>query len=1024
MNNFDIQSKNRSGSALIIVVVLVVMLSIVGFLFVMLARLDAVGSGSIAEVRQMEGAAQYVVERIADVIAEDAYSGENYDYPGDNDRWLASIEPYFDVAEAQAAGTAASDLYKHYKWRRISDFLGVLGSHGIDVQHVTPRPEPKSWSNATNLLRQTIDEYQEILVATEDDYKPQSDAALQAKYYNGPADTGTYQKGQLLRGADIGGKYQGQWADADGDGVADSKWFVVPNLKTADGQDYYAAVRIIDNSGMINVNTAYRDGRPGYASDYLCDGASQLNTNLEGLLNSSDNIADVFAERGAGLNGMTGSQWLEYKENVVDRLSNPHKAKDYAIFTTPDEISLRDRFCINPGANSRIETILEKTLNGSSFTDGWGYRNRPYMGGNYGKLVEWCFAITGDNTTTITSPTVNPANRPDRRHLLTTMSKSREMTPEPQIKQADLKPDMEAFPGMRKAYINAIAETADIEGLSLEQLAGNIYYAIKDADFTGRFGDDMTAERVAWHFALNLVDYQNTTVERPSYKRVGSSVYFGFDGVEGLLDDSLFVSEVAHFNNPAAAEAGYNSNLPENTPYYMLEIYNPSTQAKEIGLLNNYTITVGAVEIDLYVDIFSSIPTTIGAGQAILIANDLGKSSEAFGVAADYEYLALTFNTPNPVLVHKLDWPVVDNLDPVNMPVDKCEITLDTTVKGARRSAQRVGEFGEGSGLLRPDSWTADLTKRNFGARPVMDQNSSIDLNLMVAGRNIYNIGEIGDVFAIGAYSDSADSVNDMSFAAAVERAVAKPSGDNKFKIWGRFDFTDEQTQKLFDYLTVFRTAYDGVNSDGSPTTSDKPKDDGIDNDNDGTIDNIGEDAARYYETVVHGRININTAPRKVLEQLPFMTKELAAIITARRDSQELYKLDAPAIRVANYTSAVSGYRNIAQVLEATLNPGMNPNYDKEYDMQRYGQDGVNLTGYPDFDPDGIVDDYRERDILFHRISNSITVKSDVFTAYILLRAGAQGPQQRMIVIYDRSNVYESGDKPAVIIQQASQLGR
>jgi hypothetical protein len=52
-----------------------------------------------------------------------------------------------------------------------------------------------------------------------------------------------------------------------------------------------------------------------------------------------------------------------------------------------------------------------------------------------------------------------------------------------------------------------------------------------------------------------------------------------------------------------------------------------------------------------------------------------------------------------------------------------------------------------------------------------------------------------------------------------------------------------------------------------------------------------------------------------------------------------------------------------------------------------------------------------ERDLIFTRISNLVTVRSDVFTAYILVRLGTSGPQKRVVAILDRSKVNSAGDR-------------
>ncbi len=974
-NTFNKQPKNQKASALIIVIVLISMLSIVGITLVLISHAGSIGTESMSRARIMNAAVSHIVDRIGDVIAEDVYNSENYDFPGDDDKWLASLEPYVDFSMPQ-------NDPNRFIWSQISDSLGQLNRENIRVKDVHVDPTGLSDSNGK---RETIDEYQEIFVAE--------------------TDGAGYTKGDLLKGKrSLVGTYEGQWADADGDGVADSKWFVVPNVKTASGENYYAAVRIIDNSGMINVNTAYKDARrvnyPA-ASDYLFYGDSQLSVNLEGLLNfPSDNIEDVFDERRAGDN------WEDYKKNVVDRLSNPDKNKDYPIFGTPDEISLRDRFCINPGYNSRVESILEKTLNGTSLNGGWGAKDRPYMGGAYGTLLEWCEAITGGTTTV----------DPDRRHLLTTMSNSREMTPV-QITATDLAaaPYTEVLLGMRKAFINKVDETTNVEKQTLEQLAGNIYYPIKDEDFKGTFGDYITPQRLAWHHAINLADYQDTD-SNPSYRRIENETYFGFEGLDSLRDNTLIVSEIAYYDNTGNAKPA----LPKKK-YYLLEIYNPSNLEQEITYWNNYEITIigqnNIVVIDLYRDIFRSRNNSIGGGQVILVTNDKASSSSVFGVSAGYEDGSLIFSKNDIIFVHKLDWPVTVQIDQVNMPVDKCEVTLLTNgPAGVLKSAQRRDEIGLGSGILLPGSWDASVGV-SLGTAPSI--RKTFDLNLQVTNEYIPNIGEIGNVFAVGAYADSDDMRNDMPFTSAIEEAIAK-LGDTPLKNWGRFDFNDSNARDIFNYITVFKTAWDGVDNDGNPLTTDKPMFDLIDNDADGTVDNNGEEKARYRETIVHGRININTASAKVLEQLPFMTEKIAQAVVARRDAREL--LSSTGILIKDYTTYAGrkGFRNIAEILEATNNEAAY----KDYDIQKYGKTGNSLDSYPDFYPDDFEDDYKERDIIFQRISNSLTINSDVFTAYILLRSGANGEQQRYMAIYDRSRVYESGDKPKIVIQQQSLIGR
>jgi len=142
------------------------------------------------------------------------------------------------------------------------------------------------------------------------------------------------------------------------------------------------------------------------------------------------------------------------------------------------------------------------------------------------------------------------------------------------------------------------------------------------------------------------------------------------------------------------------------------------------------------------------------------------------------------------------------------------------------------------------------------------------------------------------------------------------------------------------------------------------------------------------YETRIKGRININTAPWFVIAQLPWMQPQIARAIVGYRDT------------------AAKGFRSIGELMNVA-------------EMGFYTYDNIDLNGFPDLTPndgDGIQGNFEERDVIFARISNLVTVRSDVFTAYILVRIGANGPQRRVIAILDRSRVPE--DRVKIIALQ------
>ncbi|MHC4440777.1 MAG: hypothetical protein ACYS3S_25795, partial [Planctomycetota bacterium] len=81
---------------------------------------------------------------------------------------------------------------------------------------------------------------------------------------------------------------EGDVADADGDGVADSLWVAIPEINSGKGKPIYAAIRIVDNGAMLNANTAYKFDPSDlnfttFFTAFDIGGSSQLQINLLAL---------------------------------------------------------------------------------------------------------------------------------------------------------------------------------------------------------------------------------------------------------------------------------------------------------------------------------------------------------------------------------------------------------------------------------------------------------------------------------------------------------------------------------------------------------------------------------------------------------------------------------------------------------------------------------------------------------------------------------------------------------------------
>jgi DNA uptake protein ComE-like DNA-binding protein len=147
-------------------------------------------------------------------------------------------------------------------------------------------------------------------------------------------------------------------------------------------------------------------------------------------------------------------------------------------------------------------------------------------------------------------------------------------------------------------------------------------------------------------------------------------------------------------------------------------------------------------------------------------------------------------------------------------------------------------------------------------------------------------------------------------------------------------------------------------------------------------------------ETRIKGRINVNTAPAFVLAQLPWMQSGDGSLFEKAR-------------AVVDHRDSYGAYETIAALMQVTALHGLAlDSLDNQHDDTPRG---------PDLTPDTALDDFEERDLIFTRISDLTTVRSDVFTAYIVVRIGTDGPQKRMMVIFDRSGVLSASDPVEIV---------
>ncbi|HCO94167.1 MAG TPA: hypothetical protein DIU00_09485 [Phycisphaerales bacterium] len=687
---------------------------------------------------------------------------------------------------------------------------------------------------------------------------------------------------------------EGLVADADGDGVADSQWVIIPQMSSNKGKPIFAAIRIIDNSAMLNANTAFKfDSTDPNFSVFDIGRSSQLQINLLALAGqpgqpptAMDEI-NLLAARANSRYGLNPRDLAGYARNVIWSYGEPNGP--YTPYDISDELELRYRYMLN---HTDIDTRLEQ----------WGGHFRlntlstPLSSG--GETLDMWFQRAGDNG----GLDPNYAYR----HITTTCNTDRIIDPD----------------GGKMVNVN----TADVNEL---------YTAIT----AGLLNDDpnnIGAGQLAAQLAVNIVDLRDADAQ-VSVLPVGPKTYYGFEA-------QPFISELVFRIGETDSDVSTNN-------HFAVELYNPFDADIPLG---DFRLEVrdpnGAV-----VGTINLAGHGIADGSRFVVTNS-SSASTALGVAGmmstgggreDNNFVLATYESvqdsdpPEYVLKDRYDVYLIRRTLAGDIYLDKQQ-TQDEWFEWD--TAKNVQQF-----YARADNaWNVvyqnvvSASNTLGGANGLSGARKNYNFyNFANALERFASVGDIARVFIVGPrpITEQEDMIG--------MRLEAEPAEDVV-----RLNLRNPVFTNIFQYLTVI-----------------DPMDYGL-------PDN---------ETRIKGRININTAPWFVIAQLPWMQESIARAIVTYRET---------------VAGAFESIGSLVQVPEMGYYA-----YDPNYAT-------VDLNGYPDLTPsDGAISDFEERDVIFSRISNIVTVRSDVFTAYILVRIGVDGPQKRVLAVLDRSRVTLPGDK-------------
>ena len=688
-------------------------------------------------------------------------------------------------------------------------------------------------------------------------------------------------------------------ADPDGDGIADSRWFVLNGVTSNHGKPIYAAVRVVDNGGMLNVNTgfkSYRNDPNALMADV--DGKNQTQINVVALAGRAASPPTTVDERNLLLdrsnNGVEVNPYdlKTYLQDFVWCFSEPNGF--YTPFDMSDELELRNRYLLNnTGIDTRLETWSDQLRNNTISTP---------VTTSGAALDDWFRRAFNDG--------INDPNY-SYRHIATTYNMDRVINP-------------------------AGSALNNGKMININTASSQLLYDAISASLQNREPNVLKIQDIAAQLAVNIVDLRDKDADVTSLT-VGAKKYYGFEA-------QPFISEIGLKISKTAPDVSSNNS-------FAVELYNPF---KVDIPLRDFKIELCDAN-DHVADSVSMTGYILRAQSRFVIANNSNAVStfSLSGVMSSgagkqdpnlvlAKYTQVGSSPPSFELSQRYSIRLVRNVTSDKLKLDK-QTTQDTWLKwdDVNDSSRFYSRSDLKWNILYQEMFSSNNTLGTSNNIPALYK----DYNLANSTDFYVSVGDMARTLTIGPGTDA----NDM-----IGLKLAKDP--NEFDI--RIDLTDPVFANLFQFLTVIDPTEYGY----SPT-----------------------------ETRVKGRININTAPWFVLAQLPWMEPKVAQAISSFRNSFGAFK-------------AIGDLMRVPEMAYYAADPAF-----KDVDLDRW----------PDFTPsDGAISDFEERDLIFSRISNLITVRSDVFTAYILVRIGLDGPQKRVIAILDRSMVNSPTGKVRLLALQ------
>ena len=788
--------------------------------------------------------------------------------------------------------------------------------------------------------------------------------------------------------SDLFGVTGTDYADTDGDGTDDA-YRIDTGVTNALGQRYYAAVRVTDMSSKICLNTAG-------TSNALTTPTSPVNIDLESFLSTLPGTpySDLHVERCG-----SAATPQDFFDNSASTLFMPAAAQ-YRPFAIGEEMYYR------------------------------------WLG--QGQLT----------TAGRLAPIFNAAGLPvSTARQLTTFNCSRTLVRDPQPATPDTFHEQFHL-DFRDPSTSVFFKTSPAGEAKREDVYQKVKGMLKDL---GIGGGTIERQEMAAHFVANMWAYQDYSPANAdkAYKFVPTSSAERF-AVYGLIPDLVIIEAFA-------AHDDGDPGIPDDYTWgYAIEVAN-FTDRQIVLNDSNYELIVFP---GLPANRLTGTSVALNPGQRVVLydyfiagAGTLNEK-DIFGVkfdAAKWEHVPGLDFSQQPTLISLLriadggtERVPADHVSNVAAELDyNCGTGSKDNPWGTKwsnirrddrpvRARFNVAAYKRFSGTLLPVENRLGQLNNQVNADDLTSAPSPavFSVPIICSGQQIADLGELGLIYLTGPIDEDINStevrnLKSFPWRLAQLRSIL-PDGPAR----GRFDFHPED----IDYMGYAYGTYPDVPAAamlGEFFTLVPPD-----------ITRVDESPDEW--TRIYGRVNINTATKEVLMQLPWPTSvagrgtdpnDIVDYILAYRDQTDVlgpgphdYRDTNP--RSDTGASAVANLRDPANNSDigGFLTPGELAIPLADYANWRMGWLNYSTTASDELSVTQDRDYIYNRDSLYRAISNLITVNSDVYAVnirvdlYDINEAPDNDPPDEPIQswyyvsVIDRSNCSSLGDTPAVLL--------